>query len=158
MGYLSKGYYTICLSPVVSIILYLIIRPLVYGRALTEFLQALFIGQVILTIGIQVCGIALCLVGWALNESMHMGIVHEIANIILLLWGMLSTFYSWFRYSIASTHPQYITQHAEMEFDATSALMGLLWIASGLFFIYIVWRSSKVASRRAPLLICESDK
>jgi hypothetical protein len=145
MGYLSKGYYTICLSPVVSIILYYIISSLFHGRDLIEFLQRLLIGEVIPTIGIQVCGIVLCLLGWALHESMPMGIVHKIANIILLLLGMLVTFINWFQYGLAVSHPQLII-HSEMEFHVTSALMGLLWIASGLFFIYIGWRSSKVVS------------
>ena len=145
MGYLSKGYYTICLSPVVSIILYYIISSLFHGRDLIERLQVLLIGEVIPTIGIQVCGIVLCLLGWALNESMPMGIVHKIANIILLLLGMLVTFINWFGYGLEVSHPQ-LSLHSVMEFYATRALMGLLWIASGLFFIYIGWRSSKVAS------------
>jgi hypothetical protein len=146
MGYVSKGFCIICLSPVVSIILYVIFSSLARGRAFTEFLQVLLIGQVIPTIGIQVCGIVLCLLGRVKNESLPKGIVPKIANVILLLWGILVTFYSWIEYGLAVSHPQYVSQYQEIEFSRISALMGLLWIASGIFFIYLVWRSSKVAS------------
>jgi hypothetical protein len=149
MGYFSAGYYTICLSPIVSIILSQVVRSLFYGTEFTKYLQGSLIVYAIPTLAIQAFGIALCLVGLALHESMHMGLVHEIANIILLLWGMLATFSGWWAYGIASTHPQYISQHAEMEFETISMLIGLLWFASGLFFIYLVWRNSKIASRRA---------
>jgi len=153
MGYLSKGgYYTICLSPIVSIILSQVVRSLFYGTEFTKYLQGSLILYAIPTLAIQAFGIALCLVGLALHESMHMGLVHEIANIILLLWGMLATFSGWWAYGITSTHPQYISQHAEMEYDATLTLMGLLWVASGLVFTYIGWRSPKVASWRARLV------
>ncbi len=145
MGYLSTGYYTICLSPIVSIILSQVVRSLFYGTEYTKYLQGSLIVYAIPTIAIQAFGIALCLVGLALHESMHWGLGHEIANIILLLWGMWTTFLSWFAYGIAEDHPQNISQHAAMEYDAILILMGLLWIASSLFFIYLVWRSSKVA-------------
>jgi hypothetical protein len=145
MGYLFKGYYVVFLSVVVSVVLYYVIDPLVRGRPYTEFLQAFFIGQLIPTIGIQVFGIALCLIGFLKRESMHMGIAHEIANVILLLWGLWVAFINWFWYGVALDHPQYISQQSELQSRSTSVLIGLLWIVSAIFFIYTVWRSSKVA-------------
>lgn len=114
------------------------------GRAYTEFLQVLLIGQGIPTIGIEVCGVALCLLGFWKKESIRMGIVREIANFILLLWGMWAAFISWFWYDGA--------------LSLAHAVTGLLWVASGLFFIYLVSRSSKAraaggTSERRTILI-----
>jgi hypothetical protein len=148
MGYLSKGYYIICLSPILALILYFFIfLPSVETSvSVRPSVQVFLIEVAVPIIGIQVSGLVLGLLGCMKNESMLMGIVHEIANIILILWGMLVTFYSWFAYGLAVSHPQIISEYHEIEFYATLALMGLLWIASGLFFIYIGWRSSKVVS------------
>ncbi len=74
-----------------------------------------------------------------------MGIVHEVANVILLLWGLLVAVTNWLWYGVALDHPQYISQQSELQFRSTSAFIGLLWIVSAIFFIYIFWRNSKVA-------------
>lgn len=148
MGYLSKGYYLICLSPIIALVLFFFIYiGSLQGSSpyVSPPVQTFLFEVAIPVIAVQIGSLSLCLLGSGLHESMHMGIVHEIANIILLLWGMVVTWYSWFAYGMALSHPQYINQYNGVEAYASIALIGLLWIVSGIFFIYLVWRSSKVA-------------
>jgi hypothetical protein len=149
MGYLSKGYYMICLSPILASVLLLIIGSLRVGKSFfvgMESVQLFFIGIAIPIIAIQAGGIALCLWGYRKNESMSF---NQILNIFPVLWGTLVTLWAMGMYgelvNWASLVDASVTlwDHPEIVVFAALALIGLLWIASGLVFTYIYWRGSK---------------
>ena len=92
MGYLSKGYYTVCLSPVFSIIVYLVVTWL-FWRTSFDWLTQIVLPTVtdISVITVQVCGLILCFVGYRKNESVSFNLI---LNILLILWGSFVTFWA----------------------------------------------------------------
>jgi hypothetical protein len=149
MGYLSKGYYIICLSPVFSMIVGLVVTGF-FWRTSFDWLTQIVLQTVtyISVIIVQVFGLILCLVGYRKNESVSFNLI---LNIYLILWGSFVTWgaVSWYGEllewsSLSGVRSLTIWDHAEY---ATSALRGLLWIASGLFFTYIYWQRSSKTER-----------
>ena len=136
MGYLSKGYYTVCLSPAFSMIAFLVVTWL-FWRTSFDWLTQIVLSTVtyISVIIVQMCGLILCFVGYRKNESVSFNLI---LNIFLILWGSLVTLWAVGGYamllewsSLSGVRSLTIWDHAEY---ATSALRGLLEIASGLVF------------------------
>jgi hypothetical protein len=136
MGFLSKGYHTICLSPVFSLSVYLVVYVL-FSRITFDWLFQIILSTMtyILVIAVQVCGLILCFVGYRKNESVPFKLI---LSIILVLWGSFMILWSlgWYSKLLEwSRLPDVrsLTIWDNMEY-ATSVVMGLLWIASGLVF------------------------
>ena len=149
MGYLSKGYYIICSSPVFSFILYLVLTSLFWRTNIDWLYQImLFTGMQILVIGVQVCGIVLCLVGYRRNESISSYIF---LNILLITWGSLVVLWAmgWYLDLVRwSNLPDVrnLTIWDYMQY-LTWALKGVIWIVSGLVFtVMSIWRKIKTDS------------
>jgi len=141
MGYLSIGYYTVCLSPFISLLVYTSASSLMgtsYGWLLP---MIVFTGVHTLVIGIQVCGIILYLVGCKKEkvESKQVPFI-VIFSILLILWGYFVSrfFFEFYEDEVIawSMEPgvRELTIWDHLQF-ATWILKGLLWIASGLIFI-----------------------
>jgi len=131
MGYLSKGYHTICLSPVFSLIVYLVVHVL-FSRITFDWLFQIILSTMtyILVIAVQVCGLALCFVGYRKNESVPFKLI---LSIFLVLWGSFVILWSlgWYSKLLEwSRLPDVrsLTIWDNMEY-ATSVVRGLLWIA-----------------------------
>jgi len=136
MGYLSKGYYTVCLSPAFSMIAFLVVTWL-FWRISFDWLTQIMLLTVtyISVIIVQVCGLILCLVGYRKNESVSFNLI---LSIFLIVWGSFVTLWAVGGYDMLIEWSRFpgvrsltVWDHAEY---ATSALRGLLWIASGLVF------------------------
>ena len=140
MGYLSIGYYTVCLSPFISMLVYISASTLMgtsYGGLLPKIV---FTGVDTLVIGIQVCGIILYLVGCK-KEKVESKQVPFIVffSILLILWGYFVArfFFEFYEDEVIAWSQQFggeLTIWDHLKF-ATWTLKGLLWIASGLIFI-----------------------
>ena len=140
MGYLSVGYYTVCLSPLFSMLVYISASTLMgtsYGWLLPIIV---FTGVHTLVIGIQVCGIILYLVGYKKEKVESKQIPFIGFSILLILWGLLVSWFAIGFYNhevipwsmLPSVRELTIWDHLQF---ATWTLKGLLWIASGLIFI-----------------------
>jgi hypothetical protein len=97
------------------------------------------IGVNVLIVGIQVSGIILYLVGYRRKELGDFPSL-PFAAILLSLWGVLISYaafasYNEFMHWISQPFRREITVWDNVEY-ATAALKGLLWIASGLIFIF----------------------
>lgn len=120
MGYLSKGYHTVCLSPVFSVILYLVA---IFTGWLYQAM--LFAGMQIAVISVQVYGIGLCLVGYRKNESISFS---KPLNILLLLWGGLVV-------SVFGIPPSFfLFKFWDYMVYAARAFKGIVGIVTGLIF------------------------
>ena len=145
MGYLSKGYYVICLSPIISYLLWMIVGRVFLGNL---HLIAVLFGQNIPIISIQVSAIALCFFGYKKNEPIHfrqsLNVFVIACGSVAALWGLAA--YEWF-FDWANMVGADVSfwKYPEIIVSATWVLMGLIWFTSGIFFIYMVWRNSKVA-------------
>ena len=154
MGYSSLGYYMICLSPVLALILYLGVSLPSVGILVFVGMpfQVFLIGVVIPTIGVEVIGFALYLFGHRNNESMPFSLG---LNIFLVLWGIVVTFYAAAMYGALLDWTKLaqvtvtVQNHPEIVTYTTLAIMGLLWINLGIALTVAYWRSSKVVSRPA---------
>jgi hypothetical protein len=150
MGYSSFGYYLICLSPVLALILYLGVSLPSVGILVfvgVPFLVFL-IGVVIPTVSVDVIGFVLYLFGYRKNESMPFSLG---LNIFLVLWGILVTFYAGAMYGAlldwANLAQVTVTiyNHPEIVTYTALAIMGLLWINFGVALTIVYWQSSKRA-------------
>jgi hypothetical protein len=150
MGYSSFGYYLICLSPVLALILYLGVSLPSVGILVfvgVPFLVFL-IGVVIPTVSVDVIGFVLYLFGYRKNESMPFSLG---LNIFLVLWGVLATFYAAAMYGAlldwANLAQVTVTiyNHPEIVTYTALAIMGLLWINFGVALTIVYWQSSKRA-------------
>jgi len=146
MGYLSKGYYTICLSPVLSFILYLVISSLFMG---TESFRAMFLGLDISIIGIQTCGIALCLVGYRKHETIETLVGYKRKDplyfdihlsvpltFLLMIWGSGIVYLAYFTLFSGQPHEKLMWMSnpvALTEFTAWT-IKGIIGVVSGLIF------------------------
>ena len=70
MGYLSKGYYTICLGSILSSILFMILFGIVFFLE-KELGQAVSLGMNVSIIGIEACGVVLCVMGYRRHETVE---------------------------------------------------------------------------------------
>jgi len=137
--YQYAGYCAVCLSPSVSIILLTFGGYFVYGPHLDFLLPIMWHIRVnVLTIGIQVSGIILYLIGYRKKELEDFPSL-PFATILLSLWGIFVIYatlvsYNEFMDWISQPFRREITIWDNIEY-ATGALKGLLWIASGLIFI-----------------------
>ena len=145
MGYLSKGYYVICLSSILSSILYLIMSLLFMG----EFSWAMFLGLNISIIGIQVCGIALCFVGWRKHDTIETLVGYKRISplsfdirssvpltVILIFWGSWVVYLAWFTVFSGQPHEKLMWMSnpvALAEFTAWT-ITGIIGIISALIF------------------------
>ena len=140
MGYLSTGYYTVCLSPLFSMFVYIFASTLIgtnYGWLLPIIV---FTGVHALIIGIQACGIILYLVGCKKERVEYRQVPFTLFfSILLILWGLLVSWFAIGFYNhelipwsmLPGVRELTIWDHLEF---ATWTLKGLLWIASGLIF------------------------
>jgi predicted anti-sigma-YlaC factor YlaD len=161
MGYYSSlGYYLIGLSPVLALVLYSGITLPSVGTLVFAGVpfQWFLIEVTISTISVEVIGFVLYLFGHRKNESLPFSLG---LNMFLVLWGILVTFYAAAMYGVLLdwTSLAHVTvtiwNHPEVVTYTTLAIMGLLWINSGIALTYMYWRSSKVASQACPVM---SDK
>ena len=146
MGYLSIGYYTVCLSPFISMLVYISASTLMG----TSYRYDMFTGVHTLVIGIQVCGIILYLVGCKKEKTESKQVPFMVVcNTFLIIWGYVVSRFFWEFYKdevIAwSKEPDVrdltIWDHYQFE---TWILKGLLWIAAGLIFtVHIVYSRLK---------------
>ena len=88
MGYLSIGYYTICLSSVFSSVLFVTLLWRVFLE--TELEQPVFLGMNISIISIQACGIVLCAIGYRKHETIESLSIplSVVLTVLLILWGI----------------------------------------------------------------------
>ena len=140
MGYLSIGYYAVCLSPLFSMLVYISVSTLMgtsYGWLLP---MIVFTGVHTSVIGIQVCGIILYLVGCKKEKVESEQVPFIGFSILLILWGLLVSWFAIGFYNhevipwsmLPGVRELTIWDHLQF---ATWTLKGLLWIASGLIFI-----------------------
>jgi len=159
MGYLSKGYYTICLSPVASIILLIILTPLSMGPVN----ELLYIVHNVLVMGIQACGIALCVCGWRKNETIEslvkpkqkdyvsIYIPFSVAlSILPIIWGSWTIYLEYFTLNYEKPSWLYNLTTTDYFFHITSILIGTIALVSGLIFLVkvYIWKSPKTAIQR----------
>jgi hypothetical protein len=137
MGYLSIGYYTICLSSVFSSVLFV---TLLFGVFLeTELEQPVFLGMNISIIIIQACGIVLCAIGYRKHETIESLSVplSVVLTVLLILWGsfivcMVSNYvFLW------KTYEKLMLMRKTVQFAAyvAWAIKGTIGLISGLIFI-----------------------
>lgn len=150
MGYLSIGYYTVCLSPLISMLVYISASTLM-GTSYDWLLPIkVFTGIHTSVIGIQVCGIILYLVGYKKEKVESKQVPFIGFSILLIIWGFLVSWFAdgfYYREVIPwSMLPgvRELTIWDHLQF-AKWTLKGLLWIASGLIFIVTsqIQKSSK---------------
>jgi hypothetical protein len=91
MRYLTIGYYMVCLSPLLSILVYMYVPELLVGPSY-DWLRPMIVytGIRTLIIGVQLCGIFLYLF-WFRNERMKSEQVPfiRLCSVLLILWGIL---------------------------------------------------------------------
>jgi hypothetical protein len=137
MGYVSIGYYTICLSSVFSSVLFV---TLLFGVFLeTELEQPVFLGMNISIIIIQACGIVLCAIGYRKHETIESLSVplSVVLTVLLILWGsfivcMVSNYvFLW------KTYEKLMLMRKTVQFAAyvAWAIKGTIGLISGLIFI-----------------------
>lgn len=147
MGYLSKGYYIVCLSPFISMLVYISASTLM-GTSY-RYGDIVFTGVHTLVIGIQVCGIILSLVGCKKEkvESKQVPFM-VVCNTFLILWGYVVSRFFWEFYEreVIAWSQEFgaeLTIWDHLKFE-TWILKGLLWIAAGLIFtVHIVYSRFK---------------
>ena len=152
MGYLSKGYYMICLSPVASLILLIILTPLSNGSVD----EPLYIVHNMLVMGIQVCGIALCVLGWRKHETIEslvpprkkdyvsIYIPFSVAlSILPIVWGSWTIYLEYFTLNYEKPSWLYYLTTTDYFFHITSILIGTIGLVSGLVFLVkvYIWKS-----------------
>jgi len=142
MGYLSKGYYTICLSSVFSSVLFVI---LMFNSAVleTELEQPVFLGMNISIISIQACGIVLCAIGYRKHETIESLSIplSVVLTVLLILWGifivgMVSNYvFLW------KTYEKLMLMRKTVQFAAyvAWAIKGTIGLISGLTFTAKLW-------------------
>jgi len=142
MGYLSKGYYTICLSSVLSSVLFVI---LMFNSAVleTELEQPVFLGMNISIISIQACGIVLCVIGYRKHETIESLslLLSVVLTVLLILWGsfivcMVSNYvFLW------KTYEKLMLMRKTVQFAAyvAWAIKGTIGLISGLTFTAKLW-------------------
>jgi len=148
MGYLSKGYYTICLSSILSSTLHLTMSLIFMGR----FSLAMSLGLNISIIGIQVCGIALCFVGWRKHDTIETLVGYKRISplsfdirlsvpltVILVLWGSWVVYLAWFTVFSGQPHEKllWMKDPVALTSFAAWALKGIIGTVSGLVFTAI---------------------
>ena len=86
MGYLSKGYYAVCLSLIPSSVSFMFLFQFPLQ---TELEQLVFLGVNISIIGIQICGIVLCALGYRKHETIEsLSVTLSTAlTALLIIWG-----------------------------------------------------------------------
>jgi hypothetical protein len=139
MGYLSRGYLIVCLSPLVSFAL-IPLWGLSGGIRGAWFLQVVVLTLInVLVIVIQVLGFAFCFVGIRKNEPIHFYLV---PNVLLVLWGGFTVWLALGLYGDLlswSSQPQVrslvIWDHLQYE---AWVLKGFLWILAGAVFT-VAW-------------------
>jgi len=137
IGYLSAGYYIVCLSPVFSLIV-MATLPFLWSWERANWLLPMisFALIQILVICIQISGLFLCLFGYKKKEPMPFKFA---MNVFLVLWGILVVNWAWFFYNDTlewSRNPgmRSLIIWDYLEFE-TWAVKGLLWVVSGLIFM-----------------------
>jgi len=156
MGYRTIGYYTLCLSPLMSFLLWVFGDPSFLARPrYVDYLLSIewHIGANILIIGVQVCGIVLYLVGdrKRATEPRKLPFI-MLSGILLILWGfftsyMVVTLYNDLVTWTMSPYTRELTIWDNIEY-ATWELKSLLWITSGLVFITTSKRYSKTEEKK----------
>jgi len=144
MCYLTIGYYVVCLSPLLSILVYIYVPELLVGPSY-DWLHPMMVytGIHTLIIGVQLCGIFLYLL-WYRNErieSKQLPFV-RLSSVLLILWGGLVGLFvagfwnkevlPWSR--LPGVRGLIIWDYLQF---VSWALKGFLWIASGLLFLVI---------------------
>lgn len=134
MGYLLKGYLVVCLSPVLSVLLYFLIGSL--WMTIDWFLSIVLYTLVqVSVICIQMLGLALCLIGIRRKEHIPF---NTLLNVFLALWGIFTIAVAIVFYSMTlqwSSQPgvRSLTVWDYLEY-ATWAVKGLLWVLAGIIF------------------------
>jgi hypothetical protein len=135
MGYLSRGYWLVCLSPLASFALIPLwgISGGIRGDWLLEAVVLTLIQVAVIII--QVLGFAFYFVGIRRNEHVHFYIV---PNVFLILWGSFTIWLASGLYGDLlswSSQPQVrsltVLDHLQYE---TWVLKGSLWILAGAVF------------------------
>jgi len=146
MGFLSRGYYAICLSCILSLS-YLI--ALFYLFLETDLEQPIFLGLNISILVIQACGIVLCVLGYRKHETIESLVGYKGENtdpshiflivaltIFLVMWA--SFIVSWVSYYVFYSKPyeKLWLMRNTLQFAAyvAWALKGTIGIISGLIF------------------------
>ena len=136
MGYLSKGYYTICLSSVLSSVSFVILIMFFFE---TELEQLIFLGINISIICIQACGIVLCVIGYRKHETIEsLSLLLGVALTgLLVTWAsfiiQMVSYYVYF----SKPYEKLMLMRETVEFDAyvAWAIKGIIGLISGLIFI-----------------------
>ena len=141
MGYLSIGYYTICLSSVFSSVLFVTLLWRVFLE--TELEQPVFLGMNISIISIQACGIVLCAIGYRKHETIESLSIplSVVLTVLLILWGifivgMVSNYvFLW------KTYEKLMLMRKTVQFAAyvAWAIKGTIGLISGLTFTAKLW-------------------
>jgi hypothetical protein len=146
MGYLSKGYYIICLSAFFSFILYLVISKFFTG---TEFFEAMFLGLNISIIGIQACGIALCTLGYKKHETIESFIGYKRKDplyfdihlslpltFLLMIWGGGIVYLAYFTVFSGQPHEKlmWMSDPVALTESTVRTFKGIIGVVSGLIF------------------------
>jgi hypothetical protein len=139
MGYLYRGYWLVCLSPIVSFAL-IPLWGISHGIRGNWFLEAVVLTLIqVSVIIIQVLGLTFCFVGIRKNEYIHFYII---PNVLLILWGCFTIWLARGLYGDLLTwsrDPQVrsltILDHLQY---VTWALKGLLWVLAGVIFSAIL--------------------
>jgi hypothetical protein len=142
MQYRVLGYYLMCLSPIVSIILWLLVGHFIIFELSPhyDYLFPIFwyIGESVFIIAVQLCGIILYMIGYKRRELEDFPLL-LVSGILLTLWGAFASFlvlgfYNHFMWWITQPGRRAITIWDNLQY-ATWGLEGLLWIASGITII-----------------------
>ena len=143
MRYQTIGYYTVCLSPLVSILLWAFGDPNFLARPYSvHYLLSIMwhIGVNLLIIGVQVCSIVLYLMGYRKSRMEAKGAPFILlSSILLILWGLFISYLAVALYNnlvqwTLEPYTRELTIWDNIEY-ATWGLKGLLWIAAGLIFL-----------------------
>lgn len=146
MGYLSKGYYTICLGSIVSFVLFVTLMLYFFE---SDLAQPLFLGLNISILVVQACGIVLCALGYQKHEIIEslVGYKGENTDSFHILWFVALTMFlvmwasfivSWVSYYVFYSRPyeKLWLMRNTLQFAAyvAWALKGTIGIISGLIF------------------------
>ena len=140
MRYLTIGYYTICLSPLLSLFLLFSVP-----RFMTEIPEHLSLWLQLLVINVQVCGIVLYSVGYLQREYAGMQIYRQhpfiqLVGILLILWGLLTAFWADWQFGLYEQRMRiYFPDEPISSWHTlgymTMVLKGVIWVVSGLVFV-----------------------